>query len=230
MNEHDHARILSKFNEVAEKYDSQRRKLIPCFDGFYQTAAALVQTVSDQPRILDLGAGTGLFSSYVYTKYPQAAFTLIDLSAGMLEKAKERFDGIPVDITYIAEDYTKYTGDAPFDAVISSLSIHHLEDAEKQGLYRHIHSLLKPGGVFVNADQVQGGTPYIDEMYRSDWKAKIEATDLTRDELNAAYERTKLDRMAPLDDQLGWLREYGFADVDCVFKSYNFVVMFGRKL
>ncbi len=45
----------------------------------------------------------------------------------------------------------------------------------------------------------------------------------------ASYERTKLDKMATLDQQLSWLTEIGFADVDCMYKYYNFVVMFARK-
>lgn len=52
---------------------------------------------------------------------------------------------------------------------------------------------------------------------------------LTRQELDAAYERTKLDKMSTLDNQLNWLQESGFKDVDCVYKYFNFVVLFGRK-
>ncbi|OCT14461.1 methyltransferase [Paenibacillus pectinilyticus] len=221
--------ILTKFDEIAQKYDSQRRKLIPCFDDFYNTAAALVQLDTEAPRILDLGAGTGLFSSYVLQSYPQAQLTLIDLSTGMLDIAKERFAHSEAKITYVADDYSSFDAPEPFDAIISSLSIHHLEDEAKQALFTRIFKLLKPGGIFVNADQVLGQTPFIDKLYRSDWVAKIEATDLSQEALQAAYERTKLDKMAPLDTQLSWLRDCGFEEVDCVYKSYNFVVMFAKK-
>ncbi|MNF95118.1 putative methyltransferase [compost metagenome] len=162
--------------------------------------------------------------------YPQARFTLIDLSTGMLDIAKERFnDHGAYEMTIHVGDYTTFEDSEPYDAVISSLSIHHLEDGDKQALYARIFQLLKPGGVFVNADQVLGQTPFLDGLYRSDWVAKIEATDLSQEALQAAYERTKLDKMAPLDAQLGWLRDAGFEDVDCVYKSYNFVVMLARK-
>ncbi|MGO4500369.1 trans-aconitate 2-methyltransferase [Paenibacillus sp. 2RAB27] len=231
MNDNANHHILTKFDEIAQKYDSQRRKLIPCFDDFYNTAASLVQFDQKAPRILDLGAGTGLFSSYMLRSYPEARLTLIDLSTGMLDIAKERFaDTVASEVTYLVGDYSTYEDAEPFDAVISSLSIHHLEDEAKQALYANIFHLLKPGGVFVNADQVLGKTPFLDGLYRSDWVAKIEATDLSPEALQAAYERTKLDRMAPLDTQLGWLRDSGFSDVDCVYKSYNFVVMLARKL
>ncbi|MDF2648194.1 MAG: methyltransferase [Paenibacillus sp.] len=229
MSETANQQITTKFNEIAERYDSQRRKLIPCFDDFYQTATSLVQVYHESPRILDLGAGTGLFSSYVLSKHPNAKITLIDLSQSMLDIAKRRFGETQPYMTYIAEDYSTFETSEPFDCVISSLSIHHLEDQDKHALYERIFKLLKPGGVFVNADQVQGSSPFLDQLYRSDWVAKVEATDLTSEALQAAYERTKLDKMAPLDQQLNWLRACGFIDVDCVYKYYNFVVMYARK-
>jgi len=38
------------------------------------------------------------------------------------------------------------------DAVISAFALHHLEHDEKALVYRRAHELLKPGGLFVNAD------------------------------------------------------------------------------
>ncbi|MBP1967815.1 class I SAM-dependent methyltransferase [Paenibacillus aceris] len=229
MNEITNEQITTKFDEIAEKYDSQRRKLIPCFDDFYHTASSLVQVKAVSPRILDLGAGTGLLSSFIYSKYPSAQLTLIDLSQGMLDIAKLRFGEHNPNLTIQAGDYTAFESVEPFDCVVSALSIHHLEDQAKQDLYERIYKLLKPGGIFVNADQVQGASSFLDHLYRSDWEAKIEATDLTPEALQAAYERTKLDKMAPLDQQLTWLKDCGFADADCVYKYYNFVVMYARK-
>ncbi|MFC5452948.1 class I SAM-dependent methyltransferase [Paenibacillus aestuarii] len=230
MNDSKRSPIQSKFDEVAANYDGQRKKLIPCFDDFYQIAASLIQAEDSAPHILDLGAGTGLFSRFALERYPDANLTLIDLSEAMLDVAKARFGADHPHITYIAGDYFHYDYPVSYDCIISSLSIHHLEDEEKEALYRRVYQLLKPGGIFVNADQVLGSTPYLDQLYRSDWQEKIERTDLSRDALTAAYERTKLDKMAPLDQQLGWLRKAGFSDTDCVYKYYNFVVMYGRKL
>ncbi|TXK70049.1 trans-aconitate 2-methyltransferase [Paenibacillus sp. N3.4] len=221
--------VASQFNQIADHYDGHRRKLIPCFDDFYRIAASLVQADTDSPRILDLGAGTGLFSDFVLRQYPKAKLTLIDLSEGMLDVAKQRFGGEHSNITYLAGDYSEFDDPEPYDAIISSLSIHHLEHETKRALYHRLFKLLKPNGVLVNADQVQGSSPFIDNLYRSDWHRKVKATDLSREALQAAYERTKLDKMAPLDKQLNWLLEGGFVDVDCVYKYYNFVVIHARK-
>lgn len=112
---------------------------------------------------------------------------------------------------------------------MSSLSIHHLSDEEKRKLYVNIFSLLNENGIFINADQVKGHTPWIEHLYKNDWKKKVELSELTKQVIEAAYERTKLDRMATLEDQLEWLKESGFEDVDCVYKYFNFVIFFGRK-
>lgn len=227
--DHERSHIKLKFDENASQYDQQRRKLIPCFDDFYSIAASLIETNIHSPNILDIGAGTGLFSSFILRKFPQANLTLIDLSEKMLEVAKERLKDISK-VTYIIDDYTKYKFEQKYDIVISSLSIHHLSDEEKRQLYGNIYTILNKDGVFVNADQVLGGTPYIESLYKNDWKYKVENSGLSQEEIHSAYERTKLDKMSLLDDQLNWLKDLGFKDVDCVYKYFNFVVLFGRKI
>ncbi len=51
-----------------------------------------------------------------------------------------------------------------FDLVISSLTIHHLEHAEKRALSARVHSALKPCGAFIDVDQVRGEAPF-GELY-----------------------------------------------------------------
>ncbi|NBD24001.1 class I SAM-dependent methyltransferase [Paenibacillus glycinis] len=220
--------VRSTFDASANGYDAQRRKLIPCFDDFYGTAVSLAVTGAQEPRILDLGAGTGLLASMLLQKHPEARLTLVDLSDNMLAVAKERFGGQP-DIAYVCQDYTSYSAEGEYDLIVSGLSIHHLSDEGKQAVYGQAFANLKPGGIFVNADQVLGRTPFIDTLYKQDWWNKIAASGLAQAELDAARERTKIDRMAGLGDQLDWLAQAGFADVDCVYKYFNFVVMYGRK-
>lgn len=220
--------IKEKFNENALSYDNQRKKLIPCFDDFYSIPVSILNLKRETPTVLDIGAGTGLFSSFVKEKYPNARMTLIDLSEKMMDVAKERFNHYE-DIQYVVSDYTEYEFKQKFDLIISSLSIHHLSDEEKRKLYKTSFSLLADDGIFINADQVLGSTPCIEKLYKDDWKNKIEQSGLSKEEIEAAYDRTNLDQMATLEEQIGWLKESGFVDVDCIYKYFNFVVLFGRK-
>jgi tRNA (cmo5U34)-methyltransferase len=88
---------------------------------------------------------------------------------------------------------------------------------------------LKDGGIFVNADQVLGATPAIEAEYQRRWREKILGSSLSGVEKSAALERMKMDRPATLADNLRWLRDCGFRDVDVFYKYYNFAVMAGRK-
>jgi tRNA (cmo5U34)-methyltransferase len=220
--------VSMKFNEVAHEYDNQRRKLIPCFDDFYNVSTSIAVANTNSPNILDLGAGTGLFSSLLLQKYPEAKITLIDISEKMLEIAESRLKGF-ANVNYVLDDYTNFISDEKFDIIISALSIHHLSDSDKLELYKNTYSNLQRNGVFINADQVHGDTLFIESLYKNDWKKKVEASGLSKNEIESAYERTKLDRMSNLKTQINWLQEMGFSDVDCVYKYFNFVVLYGGK-
>ncbi len=220
--------LKDKFDEISKKYDSQRKMLIPCFDEFYGICVSVADVNNNTPKILDIGAGTGLLSSFLLDRYPEARITLIDISEKMLEVAKQRFIGNE-NIKYVVGDYTKYNLSEEFDMVVSALSIHHLEDSDKKELFKKCYSILKPNGVFINADQVIGETPYIDSLNKKRWTESIEKSGLPREEILAAYERMKLDKEATVNQQLEWLKEIGLMDVSCIYKYYSFAVMFGRK-
>lgn len=220
--------IKMEFDNISSSYDKQRKQLIPCFEDFYNSSVAIAEAITERPNILDVGAGTGLFSSFLLRKFPEAKLTLIDISEKMLEVAKHRFKDYR-DYKYIVDDYSKYDFTEKYDIIISALSIHHLTDKEKEKLYRKCYSILKNNGVFINADQVLGNTKYMDSLYKKHWRTSIEQSGLSKEEILSGYERIKLDKEATLSQQLTWLRESGFSDVECVYKYYHFAVMFGKR-
>jgi tRNA (cmo5U34)-methyltransferase len=222
------SQIQNKFDEISKKYDSQRRSLIPCFDDFYDISISVADVKTNTPQILDIGAGTGLLSYFLLNRYPEARITLIDISEKMLEVARQRLSANE-NIKYVVGDYTKINLSEEFDMVVSALSIHHLEDSDKKELLKKCYSVLKPNGIFINADQVMGETPYIDSFNKKRWKESIEKSGLPREEILSAYERMKLDKETTLKQQLEWFTEIGLKDVSCIYKYYNFTVMFGRK-
>ncbi len=219
--------LKEKFNENAEKYDKIRKLIIPCFDELYDITKNLANSKKDKPQILDLGAGTGLLTKYLFEKYPEAEFTLIDLSEEMLKLAKNRFQRYN-NFKYITADYLEHDFNS-FDIIVSSLSIHHIEDKEKKKLYKKIYDALNPEGIFLNADQVIGSTPDIDKTYQMNWMEKIDENKFTGPEKDTAIERMKFDKPATLDDNLKWLRDCGFEDVDIYYKYYNFCIFYAKK-
>lgn len=220
--------LQEQFNKISQQYDSERHKLIPCLDDFYRIAVENLVFKTSAPRILDLGAGTGLLAQKVLERYPEAEMFLVDVSEKMLDVARERFAGMPK-VQFMLADYTTIDWDGDYDALISSLSIHHLDDATKQTLYAKAYKYLKPGGYFINADQVLANNSYLEALYSRQWKAKVESSDLSQEAIAAAYGRVNLDIRTPLHTQLAWLEHCGFEHVDCLYKYYDFVVMYGEK-
>lgn len=222
--------IKNAFDAAAQDYDSKRKQLIPCFDDFYGTALELIPfETKDRINVLDLGAGTGLFSSLVAQLYPYAEFILYDLSDKMLEQAKRRFSNSDVNVDYVIKDYSNEPIENKFDLIISALSIHHLSDGEKETLFSRVFSSLKANGIFINADQVLGETPYAKKFYKTTWMKQVQEKGIVQQTLDAAFERMKEDKMSTLSDQLSWLQKAGFSEVNCWYQNFSFVVYSGLK-
>jgi tRNA (cmo5U34)-methyltransferase len=170
-----------------------------------QTAEAmLLQALPERvDRVLDLGSGDGRLVSLLHSAHPDTVATGLDSSEPMLARARERFAG-DAGVEFRLHDLQQpLPVDAPFDAIVSGLAIHHLEDDRKRTLFAEIRSLLAPGGVFANLDLVKAPTPGLHERFRR---------EIGRPEDDPT------DRLADLWDQLDWLRGAGFASVDCHFK------------
>lgn len=219
--------IEQKFSAIAETYDSQRKALIPCFEQFYNTIVEALPS-GEKLKILDIGAGTGLLSHLVLEKHRDAELTLIDISGSMLQKAKERFGGYSP-VSYIEADYATYSFTEKYDIVISSLSIHHLIDSEKEKLYKTIYTVLNNGGIFVNGDQFHARTPQREKENQQWWKRKIEATGISPKEIDKWEQRVKMDIPATVDKNIEWFEQAGFTEVELLFKMYNFGVITGRR-
>jgi tRNA (cmo5U34)-methyltransferase len=126
---------------------------------------------------------------------------------------------------YVRADLTDPLPPGPWDAIVSALAIHHLEHAAKRDLFRRAHAALAPDGIFVNAEQVAGPTPALDAAYAAWHEASARAAGADDEEWRGAEERMRFDRLAPVEDQLAWLRDAGFAEVDCLFKDHRFAVL-----
>lgn len=179
-------------------------------------------------RVLDIGAGTGLFTQYIYQQKSDLHFTLTDISKDMLAVAKERFAGLG-NFEFSEYDFSAGPINQKYDLIISALAIHHLDDGQKSVLYGYIFDALNEGGIFINADQVAGRTSWFDNFYKSNWKQTVNNSGLDQDSIDRAFERIKLDKFGKLETQLQMLEKAGFSETDCIYKSYNFVVMAAIK-
>ncbi|WP_433264348.1 class I SAM-dependent methyltransferase [Micromonospora vinacea] len=227
--------VTDVFDAVAGTYDEARRRLIPCFDAFYGTAVQVAApplraalAAGRTPEVLDLGAGTGLLSLLLSAAVPGVRLTLVDGAPAMLARATDQLHARSVPHRTVHADLADELPPGRYDAVVSALAIHHLDDAGKRALYRRAAAALTPGGVFVNAEQVAGPTAELDRRYDEVWLERITELGASPDEIAASQERMRHDRPATVADQCRWLAEAGLADVDCYFKEWRFAVFGGR--
>jgi tRNA (cmo5U34)-methyltransferase len=217
---------IAVFAAHADDYEVQRRRLVPCFDELYGTAVSVIG-LREGPvrRVLDLGAGTGLLSAAVLARYPDVELVLVDGAAEMLDQARAR---LPVrSTTTVVADLRDTLPDGPFDAIVSALAIHHLEDPDKRYLFARVHDALRAGGVFVNAEHVAGRSPWLAGTYRSIWREACRAAGASEGEIAGAEARMRTDRCAEVATQLDWMRAAGLQDCDCFFKQLHFAVLAG---
>jgi len=221
-------RVQSVFDRTSATYDAARARLIPPYERFYGTAVGLLPfDPASSPRILDLGAGTGLLSAFVRERFPCAQLHLVDIASTMLDRARARLG--TENIGYTVCDYGVEPIAGQWDAIVSALSIHHLNDSAKRDLFRRIHSALTSGGIFVNAEQVAGPIPDLTARYHQRWLEEIRELGATEREISDAEYRMREDQCSGVEDQLAWMREAGFADADCWFKDGRFAVMSGSR-
>ena len=170
-------------------------------------------------RILDLGAGDGRLLALLRLDRPAARGVATDLSPTMLDAARARFAGDPL-VEVVAHDL-----DAPlvalgeagaFDAVVSCFAIHHCSHARKRALYCEVFELLEPGGVFYNLEHVSSPTPELHAAFFAALGMSLKDED-------------RSNQLLDVETQVAWLREIGFAQVDCFWKWRELAVFGGVK-
>lgn len=229
MNKSDKVKV--HFEEEAAEFDELILKLIPHYG---EMIDALINSIpydkEDSVKVMDLGCGTGTITKSLKDKFNNANITCLDLAKNMIEMAKIKLNDYN-DITYITGDFYHFKFPEKYDVILSSLALHHLEtDDDKKQFYKKIYGALNPGGIFINADVVLGANDYLQTLYLEKWKEfmnkSVEMKEIEEKWIPAAEEE---DHPATLIDQLDWLRDIGFKDVDVIWKYYGGAVYGGFK-
>ncbi|MGI9373054.1 MAG: class I SAM-dependent methyltransferase [Hyphomicrobiales bacterium] len=221
--------IADAFGGVAKQYDQARSALIPDYDHLYGNAvAALSDHLDAGGHVLDIGTGTGAFASELANAEPKCTFLLSDISHGMLNEARKKFDG-DARFDFMHGDITGVELPGPFDAVKSSFVIHHFSHEDKANVFSSVAQALKPGGLFVNIDQFTTGHDHHDAQLRADWERDVRKVGIDEGDLTAAIDRMDaFDQNASIDDQLTWMLEGGFKSAEITYKNYFWGVFVAR--
>jgi tRNA (cmo5U34)-methyltransferase len=183
--------------EHARSYLEQRRHIPHLQEGYEALLEFLPARVG---RVLDLGCGDGEVVGRVVEAHP---------------RVRERFAGSDR-VTVVEHDLDASLPAewGRFDAVVSAFAIHHLADERKRALYAEIYDRLRPGGAFLNLEHVASPTCELHEAFL----ARLGLTPEHDDPSN---------QLAPAQDQLAWLREIGFEQVDCHWKWRELALLAG---
>lgn len=104
-------------------------------------------------QILDVGCGTATLTIMLQKEFPGASVTGIDGDGKILAIADKKIKEAKLNINLKeALSFKLPFADNQFDAVVSSLMLHHLSDENKQKTLHEIIRVLRPGGRFVIAD------------------------------------------------------------------------------
>lgn len=224
-------------SDVASKFLDERRASIPYGIDQVQIAVRLMRHFGVAPRrFIDLGCGDGYLARVVLNANPGAQAILVDHSDAMLERARKAMQPYPaVQLLHkdLADPLLSWAEPQSVELVIAGYSIHHLPHERKHSLYREIFAVLKAGGMFINIEHVASASPRVEALWGEIFIDLItENTGKPRAQVAEEY-HTRPDKkdniLLPVDTQVEWLRQIGFAHADCYFRFLELAVFGGVK-
>ena len=232
--------------ERAQHWDSRADLVIPRRHEFMEMMLSVMAAAikgQDHLRVIDLGAGTGVLADKILQHWPRASVVCVDKSGEMIEIGSAKF-GDDSRVRWLQRDLAASDWSAglaePFDAVVSSLTIHLIPDDAKRALYRWAFEHLVPGGVLASADRLRATTPALDDLYHELWMQHIvqRTKEVLGKDVALATVRERQRNMdqaaelkcATLEQNLDWLREAGFSAVECYWKNWQWAVFGGQVL
>ena len=103
---------------------------------------------SDTMEVMDLGAGTGLLSYFIAPHVSK--IVAVDNSPSMLNEFKNKASEFDSETEIIEADISKDDLNRTFDGIISSMTIHHVEDTK--ALFSKLYAMLNENGFIAIAD------------------------------------------------------------------------------
>jgi tRNA (cmo5U34)-methyltransferase len=224
--------LRAEFDREARSYDRTARASMPAYSDLHRTLVLGIPFLSTRAfRLLELGVGTGALTSVVLEAFPHASVVGIDVSPRMIAAARRRLRRYRERVELLA-GRLEAGWDGRFDAIVSALAIHHLEDREKAGLFRRVHRSLSPGGYFGDADDHLPEDPVFDSRY-----AQIAASELEGRRRQSAYrspqlvwhEHERFDHPSTLQAEVALLQRAGFAHVGVPWRYFGQAVVWAYR-
>ena len=232
--------------ETSRMFIDYGRYFVPERDRQMHIFAALLAYLDVPCVVLELCCGEGLLAELLLESHPQFVVHGLDGSVEMLERARERLARFENRFqcrafNLASKDWRK--PELPVHAVISSMAIHHLTGLQKRELFVDVYKMLVEGGAFVIADIVEHSNEESQRLAAETWDEVVRKRSIELDGKPQAFEFFKkegwntfryldpedIDKPSPLFDQLKWLENAGFVDVDVHWMLAGHAVFSARK-
>jgi SAM-dependent methyltransferase len=191
--------------------------------------------VNDEFTFLDLGAGTGAAAQTILSRYPHGHAILADFSPSMISEGGRQLAAFAGRFRYVEFDLAGGDwSDLPdsVDAVVTSLCVHHLPDERKRTLFGEIYEHLVPGGWYLNYDPVTATDPAVEAVWQH-VNDRLDPAAAAKRHHRSPQEQARYANhvryMIPLDRQLDYLRQAGFASIDVYWKQLEHVIYGGCR-
>lgn len=149
------------WDELQRSWDAQQESYLPDREIRFTAMLDLVEaTAGPSARVLDLAGGTGSITRRLLATLPGASAVLVDVDPVLLAIAAGTFaDDERVVIAHADLNDPDWVRSIPadwrpFDAVLTATALHWLPPSRVAALYAEVASMLRPGGVFGNADHM----------------------------------------------------------------------------
>jgi tRNA (cmo5U34)-methyltransferase len=225
--------------ERAQKYEQRADLVLPKRQEMLSLIVQLIPFRRDEPlRVLDLGTGTGVPAQRVLEDFPKANVICVDKSAEMMDIGCAKLTEHGDRVRFVQADLENpaWNNGLPgkFDAIVSALAFNLLTDRAKQRLFAQCHEMLEPHGCLVFSDRLRAANEAIDRFYLDQWMNFIvgqtkevldkEVTLETVEARQRSLDEAAGVKPATLEDVLTWLKQAGFAQVECHWKYFQWAV------
>lgn len=139
--------VQSMFDNIAPAYDMMNHLMTGFLDRYWLRCLVKEGAVVTPSRIVDFATGTGDVAFALARRLPQASVTGLDLSEGMLDKAREKAAGMETarNIRFVQGDCLA-TGLPENSADVITIAYGVRNFADIAAGYREMMRILRPGG------------------------------------------------------------------------------------
>mmetsp|Transcript_93327 Transcript_93327/g.216989 ORF Transcript_93327/g.216989 Transcript_93327/m.216989 type:complete len:373 (+) Transcript_93327:55-1173(+) len=224
-------RVQEEFDELAMEYNKLIHVWVPWYDEMLAVTVGALPTKPTTPVILELGCGTGNLSAAVLAALPGVTLHVVDDSKESLSLCRHRNRLNKQEVAYHQQDFMDLDfGAASLDHVVTTISLHHLEETCRKVLFTRTYKWLKPGGSLVYTDIFRGGDQEEDNRFCEDWKTASYAKGATDEQWSRFMEHDrKQDKHSSMAVVTGWLRKIGFVNIEVTWSRSLWATVVARK-